>query len=236
VDVARRAGVSQSTVSLVEHGRLGRLQVSTIRAVADAVGAEWDPSLRWRGGELDRLIDEAHATLVGAVGRRLGADGWETRPEVTYSIYGERGSIEVLAWHAGAKMLLVVEVKTAIASLEETLRRHDAKTRLALRIGRERCGWEADGVSSMLVLPASSTSHRQVARHGAVLGAAYPFRGNALRRWLRTPREPSAGLLFLPSIAPGTGIHGRPTASRVRQRSDGPRPGSAAPSIVGDDP
>jgi len=199
------------------------------------VGAEWDPSIRWRGGELDRLIDEAHAALVGAVGRRLGADGWETRTEVTYSIYGERGSIDVLAWHAGARMLLVVEVKTMLASLEETLRRHDAKTRLAFRIGRERCDWDADGVSSVLVLPASSTSHRHVARHGDVLGAAYPLRGNALRRWLRKPREPAAGLLFLPAIAPGAGIHGRPTASRVRRPVDGARPGSATPSNLGDD-
>jgi transcriptional regulator with XRE-family HTH domain len=240
VDVALRAGVAQSTVSIVEHGRIGRLQVSTVRAVAHAVGAEWDPSLRWRGGELDRLIDEAHATLVGGAGRRLGFDGWETRPEVTYSIYGERGSIDILAWHPGARMLLVVEVKTVLTSLEETLRRHDAKTRLALRIGRERCGWDASGVSSILVLPASSTSHRHVARHRAVLDAAYPLRGSALRQWLRTPRAPIAGLLFLSAIAPGAAVHDRATRSRVRRpagrRADGPRPSPSAPSIPGDDP
>ena len=37
--------------------------------------------------------------------------GWQTRSEVSYSVYGERGSIDVLAWHAPSRTLLVVEVK-----------------------------------------------------------------------------------------------------------------------------
>ncbi len=43
------------------------------------------------GGELDRLMDEGHAALVGAVVARLNSLGWETRPEVSFSVYGESG-------------------------------------------------------------------------------------------------------------------------------------------------
>ena len=74
----------------------------------------------------------------------LEAEGWLTAAEVTYSGYGERGSIDLLAFHPATRTLLVVEVKTEIASVEETLRRHDAKVRLApdrtgaVRVGRRR--------------------------------------------------------------------------------------------------
>ncbi|HEY4190087.1 MAG TPA: hypothetical protein VGM28_06685, partial [Candidatus Limnocylindrales bacterium] len=63
-------------------------------------------------------------------------------------IYGERGSIDILAWHAATRTLLIVEVKTEIASAEEMLRRHDAKVRLGPAIGRERFGIAPGAVGS----------------------------------------------------------------------------------------
>ena len=221
-DVARRAGVTQSTVSLVESGRVGRLQVTTIRAIARAVEAEWDPAVRWRGGELDRLLDEAHATLVGAAATRLIALGWEAYAEVTYSVYGERGSVDVLGWHPGARIALVVEVKSALISIEETLRRHDAKVRLAPTIAAERFGGAGVRAGSLLVLPETTTARRHVARHDVVLRSAYPLRGVALRGWLCDPHGPAAGLLFLPAIVPGDATQGVATSRRVRRRRQAP--------------
>jgi hypothetical protein len=40
---------------------------------------------------------------------------------VTFSIYGERGSIDLLAWHSETRTLLVVELKSELTSIEETL-------------------------------------------------------------------------------------------------------------------
>ncbi|MCU0505802.1 MAG: helix-turn-helix domain-containing protein [Chloroflexi bacterium] len=234
-DVALRAGVPQSTVSRIEHGALDRLQVGTVRAVAEAVGSTWEPAVRWRGGELDRLIDERHAILVGAISKRLAAYGWDVEQEVTFSIYGERGSIDLLGWHAETRQLLVVEAKTMLASLEETLRRQDVKVRLARRIATDRYDRTAAGVSALLVFPDSSTVRRRVARHAAVLDRAYPLRGGQLRAWLREPDGRAAGLMFLSSIAPDDGGRGRGarTASQrpVRSRARGVRP----PPIARDD-
>ncbi len=235
VDVAGRANVPQSTVSLIERGRIDGFQVRTVRAVARAVDAAWDPAVRWRGGELDRLLDEAHAGLVGRAVADLTRIGWEMRAEVSYAVYGERGSIDLLGWHPAARLLLVVEVKTALVSIEETLRRHDTKARLARRIADERFGWLAVGTASILILPGSSTARRHAARHDAVLRAAYPLRGDDLRSWLRDPRVPASGMLFLPAIVRGDAIHSGTTPHRVRRLAHPTPDASPHPAIARDD-
>ena len=180
------------------------MPIGRIRAVAQALDADVVLVVRWRGGELDRLLDEGHAFLLGRTAELLQSLGWQTRSEVSFSVYGERGSIDILAWHAPTRTLYVVEVKSELASVEETLRVHDAKLRLAPRIAAERFGWHAAATARLLVLPDLSTARRRVARHGAVLEGAYPLRGHTIRAWLIAPtplpRSAAAGgLLFLSS-------------------------------------
>ena len=98
----------------------------------------------WRGADIDRVLDERHAQLVAVVAERLTLFTWEVSVEVTFSEYGERGSIDVLAVRAPATTL-VVEVKTEIASVEEMLRRLDMKARLAPKIVFDRHGWAPVG-------------------------------------------------------------------------------------------
>lgn len=94
--------------------------VEKLRRHSRALDAEVVVVIRWRGGEIDRLMDEGHASVVGWVMALLAGLGWETAAEVTFAVRGERGSIDVLAWHAASRTLLVVEVKTELTSLEET--------------------------------------------------------------------------------------------------------------------
>jgi transcriptional regulator with XRE-family HTH domain len=198
-DVAVRAGVSQSLVSFIERGRFDRVSINAIRTVAAALGAELVLFLRWRGGEIDRMLDEGHAALAGAVIAALQRDGWQVRTEVSYSAYGERGSIDILAWHALTRTLLVVEVKTELNSVEETLRKHDEKARLAPRVAREQFGWPATMASRLLALPDLSTPRRRVERQAPVLAVAYPTRGWAVRSWLKGPVGRVSGLVFVTS-------------------------------------
>jgi transcriptional regulator with XRE-family HTH domain len=196
-DLAARAGVSQDVVSLIERGRLDLVSLEKIRRVALELDAEFVIQLRWRGGDLDRLLDEGHASLVGRTAALLRNLGWEVRAEVSYSIYGERGSIDVLGWHEATRTLLVIEVKTDVVSVEETLRKHDEKVRLAGRIVAERFGWRPRTVGRLLVLPGLATPRRRVERHASVLQVAYPARGAAIRAWLRGPEGALSGILFL---------------------------------------
>jgi transcriptional regulator with XRE-family HTH domain len=197
VDLAQRAGVSQDLVSRVERGRLEDVAVRKLRLLAQALDADLQYLLLWRGGDLDRLVDEGHARLVGLITEMLIANGWQVRPEVSYAVYRERGSIDVLAWHQQARILLVIEVKTELVAVDETLRKHDEKARLAPKIVAERFGWRPVAVARLLVLPSLSTQRRRVDRHAAVMNAAYSVRGLAARRWLSNPTGPADSLLFV---------------------------------------
>ncbi len=217
IDVAAAADMSQQLVSLVEAGRLDRLSIRALRRVAAALEAEVVISVRWRGAEADRLRDEDHAKVVGEVVRLLEADGWLTATEVTYSHFGERGSIDVLAFHAATGTLLVVEVKTEIVSIEETLRRLDAKERLAVRIALERLGWRAARTARLLAVLDTRTSRRRVARHDEVLRRAFPLRGWAVRSWLSSPALAPGLLLFMTPTTQGGATRGPATTRRVRR-------------------
>ena len=138
---------------------------------------------------------------------------------MSYSVYGERGSIDVFAWHPRFRILLVVEVKTELVAIEETLRKHDQKARLAQRIAAEQFGWKATGTARLLVLPSLSTPRRRVQRHAAVMDVAYPLRGASLRRWMATPTEPAAGLLFIDVDGAARGGSSSISRKRVRRRS-----------------
>lgn len=204
-DLARRARCSQTEVSLIERGHIGSLrQVDRVMAALDA---QLVLEVRWRGGALDRLLDEDHAALVAAVSARLARTGWIVQLEVTYSHYGERGSYDVLACSPSAGIVLVIEVKTELASAEATLRKLDEKTRLASVVARERFGWQPRHVACVLVASDTSTFRRRVARHSDLFARALPTRGSALRRWLAEPSGKVAGLWFLSPSTSRSAIH-----------------------------
>jgi transcriptional regulator with XRE-family HTH domain len=160
-DVALAARVAQSTVSLIERGHLDRLSLRTVRTVFAVVDARFEGSVSWRGGAIDRLLDERHALLVGEIATLLRSLGWRVEIEVTFAVYADRGSIDVLAYHPATRMLLVVEVKTELTSIEETVRRHDMKSRLAARIAAERFAAGTSGPDANL---AAAATHRRTSR------------------------------------------------------------------------
>ena len=192
-DVGAAADVSQSTVARIEAGRLGAHRVDTIRRVVGALDARLEVSIQWRGGEIDRLVDEQHAVLVQAVAAWFAEVGWSATPEVSYSIFGERGSIDVLALDPVRPAALVVEVKSRLTSIEATLRKHDEKVRLAPRICEDRLGRRPTAVGRVLVLPESA---RRTFGRAPVLRDAYAGDRDELRRWLREPHGPIAAAWF----------------------------------------
>ena len=198
-DVAIKAGVAQQLVSRIERGDSARMTRRTVGRVLEAVGADVVTIVRWRGGQLDRLLDEGHAALVGVTADLLRRHGWEVLTEVTYAEWGERGSVDILAWHAATRRLLVVEVKTEIASAEELLRRHDEKVRLAPKLARDRFGGAPRSVTRLLVLANRTANRTRLARLDASVGATYPARTAAVRAWIADPAATTAlhGLLLL---------------------------------------
>ena len=198
------ASVSQQQISRLERGHFRTTDVRLIRAVFAELDASVEWQIAWRGGTIDRLLDERHARLGSVLAERLAVAGWTVVPEVTYSVYGERGSIDLLAWHDRSAAALVVEVKSELTSIEATLRKHDEKVRHAPAISIERFGRRPRTVGRLLVLPDGSTERRRVQRADALLGRAYPIRGAAVREWLRRPDGALGGLLFLADTTRGS--------------------------------
>ena len=144
-DLAVRAKVSRWVVMRIEQGRLASVPLGKIRAVATALDARVDAVVRWQGGDLARLVSARHARMHEIMARYfLGLSSWVVEPEVSFSIYGERGLIDVLAWHPTSRILLVIELKTEIVDLNEMLGTLDRKRRLVWRIAADR-SWDPVG-------------------------------------------------------------------------------------------
>ena len=195
--LSARVGVGQTTVSLVERGHLDTLALRTIRRLFAGVDARVDGVVSWRGGALDRLLDERHAALVEHVVRLLTALGWRVAVELTFNHFGDRGSIDVLGFHEASGSAVVVEVKSEIASAEETNRRLDVKVRVAPEVVEREFGRRPAVVSRLLVLPESSTARRRIDELSGTFRAALPVRGVQVRRWLREPHGRIAGVVFV---------------------------------------
>ena len=160
--------------------------------VAAELGARIRVQLLAHGEDLDRLLDADHAEIVERVNALLRGHGWEVVPEATFSIFGERGSIDILAFHPPTGSLLVIEVKSAIPDVQATLSGIDRKARLATKVAHHR-GWRVRSVSRWLVVPDTTTTRRRVELHAATFAAALPSRTVALRNGLLTRMAPSRG-------------------------------------------
>ncbi len=116
---------------------------------------------------------------------------------MSFSIYGERGSIDIIALHPATGALLVIEVKSVVPDVGGMLMTLDRKVRLALQIAREQLGWQATSVSRLLVLPEDRTARRRVAEHSTTFETTFPARNVAVKRWLQAPTGSISGLLFV---------------------------------------
>src|SRR3954454_2082625 len=167
LDVAGRAGVPRVDIMRVEAGAAGMIQLDRVRRIFEAAGGRARLSVSWNGAAADRLLDERHAALVERTIAAFERYRWRADPEVSFSEFGERGSIDVLASHARRRAVAVCEVKSELGSLEETNRVLDAKVRPSQRIAIVRVGWRPEIVGRILVL-ADTTTNRRISRRHAL--------------------------------------------------------------------
>ena len=195
-ELAARARVSRTAVWRIERGHADRVAVHVLARVAAALGARIDVRLLWQGEGLDRLLDAGHADLVERTLELLVASDWLVATEVSFNVRGERGSIDILAFHPGTGSLLVIEIKSVVPDMQAMLSGIDRKGRLARDIARER-GWQVISVTRLVVLPDDRTARRRVERHAATFRTALPARTIEVRRWIRRPEGTMHGVLFL---------------------------------------
>jgi transcriptional regulator with XRE-family HTH domain len=199
-DLALLAGVPRVVVMAVEAGELDRVQFGHIRRMAQALGGRFEGHLLWRGADLDRLLNRGHGLMHEAVVRWFtGLQSWLALPEVSFAVYGERGVIDILAWHEASRSLLVIELKTRLVDINGLMATMDIRRRIAWQLARER-GWDPVTVGIWVVVAPGRTNARILADHRAVLRAKFPADGRSMRRWLAHPQGEIAALSFLPQV------------------------------------
>jgi Holliday junction resolvase-like predicted endonuclease len=180
----------------MESGRAGKVRIDDVIGVIAALGGYLSVRVMYQGEALDRLRDRRHAELVEVLVALLIDLGWEVATEVSFSRFGERGSIDILAFHRPTRTLLVIEVKTVVPDIGGMLATLDRKVRLAGEIARER-GWDARHHARLLVVPEDRTARRRVLEHDATFRASFPDRNVDVNAWLRAPSGVISGLMFL---------------------------------------
>jgi len=194
--LADAVGVSRPVIGRIENGQADRVVVRTLVRVASALGASLSVKVLWHSEGLDRLLDAAHADLTDQTLTLLGSFGWLTATEVSFNVLGDRGTIDILAFHRPTGSLLVIEIKSVVPDLQSMLGTLDRKARVAIDVAKHR-GWQVTSVSRILVLPDDRTARRRLEQHRATFDATLPSRTVEVRRWLREPVGRIAGVLFL---------------------------------------
>lgn len=136
------------------------------------------------------------------------------RVEVSFSRYGERGRIDLVAWHAVSRTLLVLEVKTDLVDVQALLGSLDQKARLAPHVVAP-FGWEVRRVVPAIVFAEDRTIRWRLARVSGLFDR-FGRRGRAATSWLRRPEAPASGLIWFTHVPD---LQSRSAAPRFRPGS-----------------
>lgn len=173
----------------------------------------------WRGADLDRLLNARHSALQESLARHFsGRPGWVFEPEVSFAVRGERGIVDIVAWHAKRAALLLIELKTALIDVQETVGTFDRKRRLAREIAA-LLGWRPTVIGTWLVIADTATNRRRVGVHRQMLGAAYQADGRRMRAWLRDPDMDVRALSFWSEARSSASYVSNRGRNRIRCRS-----------------
>jgi hypothetical protein len=134
---------------------------------------------------------------------------------VTFSHFGERGVIDILAWHAETRSLLIVELKTELVDPQGLVATMHRRVRLGPKIAAEQ-GWRPVTISSWVIVRSSRTEKRRLRQHQAILRHAFPADGRSMRRWMPRPQGSIAALSFWTDVTPGGLRHATRPVRRVR--------------------
>lgn len=223
LELAERCDVSAGLISLIERGHLDKVSVRVLRRVAAALELTIQLNVRSRGGDVDRLLNAGHAALHEELALHLDSlPGWVHAHEVSFAIYGERGVIDILAFHAPTRSLLVIELKTELVSFEDLLMTMDVRLQLAERIARER-DWQPSTVSGWVVVAESRPNRKRAGRHMATLRSAFSSDGRRMRAWLQRPVGAIRALSFWSNSFPGAANQSHALRRRVRHPRNAPK-------------
>lgn len=192
--LAGRACLPQSVISAVEAGEGG--EIATLERICVALGGElrFEAHLPY-AGEGSRQVDLGHARCVGAARRLLEASGYACVTEQEVMDGPWRGRIDLLAFDATARRLVLVEVKTELRDAGGLERQVDRYARLCMEVAR-RHGWRVGEVAVAVLALATAETDAFLVANREVMAGGFPIRGRAAIGCI-LDREPIRGRLLL---------------------------------------
>lgn len=222
--LGQRCGLAQSTISLIERALAVEVPLATLVRILRVLDVEAElvlrpPHVPGHG----RQRDAAHARAVAHVRGRLEGLGWRVATEVSITSGRWRGWIDVLAYHPGEHVLLVIEVKTEISDMGEIDRQLGWYEREAWAAARQ-LAWRPRAVTGLLLLLMTAANDERLRENRDAFAQAYPVRAEELAALVEDPGQPPRrGVRGLAMIDPRSHRRGWLRATRL----DGRR--SAAP-------
>jgi hypothetical protein len=147
-----------------------------------------------------RQRDRVHATCTAHVARRIERAGWEVAMEIEVGRDRSRGWIDVLAWHPGTGLLLVIEVKTEfrdLGAIERQLGWYENEAWSAAR----RQGWRPRRVAGVLILLSTAAVEDRIRDNRDGLARTFPARARDLSAIVSDggigPEGPRRGLALI---------------------------------------
>lgn len=127
-ELARRAGLSRTTIYTVERGEGASVEVAA--RVAGALGLRLDLELtntRKRERAAPRWADPVHSLMGELEAGHLRAIGFPTGLDEPYQHYQFAGRADVVAWDLSSRALLHLENRTRFPDLQDTAGTYNAK-------------------------------------------------------------------------------------------------------------
>jgi transcriptional regulator with XRE-family HTH domain len=166
-DVAAKAGLSPSAIGRQERGWTRSLTALERHAAVFDLRVEM--RLVGRGGDVVRLADDEHAAIIESLAAWCRDHGFVTEPEASFSEWGERGRIDLLAFDPRIGTLVIVEVKTQLVDLQELFGALNVRMRLSSTIA-ERRGWRVRRAVTVLAVADTSANRAIVRSHRTLFG------------------------------------------------------------------
>jgi transcriptional regulator with XRE-family HTH domain len=211
-DVAVKARLSPAVIGRHENGAVGSL--AALERHAAVFGLRPELRLLGRSGQLARLADEEHAAMVEVTAAWFRAAGFAAETEASFSEWGERGRIDLLAFDAPTATLVIVEVKTQLLDLQNLFGALNVKERLVPNIA-ERRGWPVRRRVTVLSV-AATVANREIVRTHPALFATF-----RTVRLTRTALQAGASDRMLNWITPERAARSSWMAGRQRVRRNG---------------
>ena len=182
-EVARRAGVSRSTVARLEHGDPA-MRVDTLTAVMAAAGL--DLVLQAYEGATLSLRDTGQMDIAEVI-RSAAGDSWRPVTEVAAGPYGRSADLVLYS----AEEVIHVEIERGAADFQ-------AQERSAKRKREALASGEGRPVRLVLVIEDTRSNRAALAPHEALIRSQYPATSREIMSALRNGRPLGRdGLLWI---------------------------------------